>query len=171
MSLMLESLAVREAPKMMAVVIILFLYYTGTLFLMYVAGHKAPLVGLRSYFDHRLTVNYRFFRGAAAIINDGYSKYKNKPWAFARADIDMLVLPQKYVEELRNLPSSVASPTVAHAHNLMGSHTNMDIILRNNLHFRTLVEKLTPNLNSLTRPMQDELEYAVTRDLPDCKGA
>lgn len=82
----------------------------------------------------------------------------------------MLVLPPAYVDELRSLPSTVASPTVAHAHNLMGSHTNMNIILRNNLHFRTLVEKVTPNLNFLTPPMQDELDYAVEKDLPECES-
>jgi hypothetical protein len=82
----------------------------------------------------------------------------------------MIVLPPTYVEELRNLPSTVASPTVAHAHNLMGFHTNMNIILRNNLHFRTLVEKVTPNLNFLTRPLQEELDYAVEKDLPECES-
>ena len=82
----------------------------------------------------------------------------------------MLVLPSKYVNEIRMLPSAVASPTVAHAHNLMGGHTNMDIILRNNLHFRTLQLKLTPNLNSLTAPMREELDYAIEKELPDCQG-
>ena len=82
----------------------------------------------------------------------------------------MLVLPPKYVNEMRILPSSIASPTVAHAHNLMGTHTNMNIILRNNLHFRTLQLKLTPNLNILTGPMKDELEYAIQKDFPHCQG-
>ena len=82
----------------------------------------------------------------------------------------MLVLPSKYVSEMRMLPSTVASPTVAHAYNLMGSHTNMNIILRNNLHFRTLQLKLTPNLNFLTAPMQEELNYAIEKELPDCEG-
>ncbi len=82
----------------------------------------------------------------------------------------MLVLPPKYVNEMRMLPSTVASPTVAHAHNLMGGHTNMNIILRNNLHFRTLQLKLTPNLGSLTAPMQEELTYAIVKELPDCEG-
>ncbi len=82
----------------------------------------------------------------------------------------MLVLPAKYVNEMRMLPSTIASPTIAHAHNLMGSHTNMNIILRNNLHFRTLQLKLTPNLTFLTRPMQEELNYAITIELPECQG-
>lgn len=82
----------------------------------------------------------------------------------------MLVLPSKYVNELRTLPNVVASPTVAHAHNLMGGHTNMNIILKNNLHFRTLQLKLTPNLSNLTGPMQDELNFAVSKELPDSSG-
>lgn len=82
----------------------------------------------------------------------------------------MLVLPSKCVNELRALSNSVASPTVAHAHNLMGGHTNMNIILKNNLHFRTLQLKLTPNLTNLTEPMQEELNLAVKEELPECSG-
>lgn len=78
-----------------------------------------------------------------------------------------MVLPPKYVNDLRNLPSTIASPTVPHAHNLMGNHTNMNIILRNNLYFRTLQLKLTPNLSYLTHPMQDELMFAIAEELPE----
>ncbi|MCJ1438191.1 hypothetical protein MMC27_007578 [Xylographa pallens] len=83
-----------------------------------------------------------------------------------RVDTDMMVLPPKYVNELRVLPITIASPTVAHVSNLMGHYTNMNIILRNNLHFRTLQVKLTPNLSFLTKPMQEELNYAVMKELP-----
>ena len=82
----------------------------------------------------------------------------------------MLVLPPKYVNELRVLPSSIASPTVAHAHNLMGAHTNMNIILRNNLHIQTLQLKLTPNLASLIGPMKNEIDYAIRKELPHCES-
>lgn len=82
----------------------------------------------------------------------------------------MLVLPPKYVDEIRKLPNHVASPTVAHVHNLMGSSTNMHIILENNLHFRTLQLKLTPNLNSLTRPMQEEVNFAIQKELTKSEG-
>lgn len=95
---------------------------------------------------------------------------KDTIFQFRRADTDMLVLPYKYVEDIRKLPNTVASPTVAHVHNLMGSSTNMHIILRNNLHFRTLQLKLTPNLNSLTRPMQEEVDFAVKKELTQSQG-
>ncbi|KAJ5710721.1 cytochrome P450 [Penicillium malachiteum] len=77
----------------------------------------------------------------------------------------MLVLPPQYVDDIRKFPSHVANPTVAHVHNLMGSSTNMDIILRNNLHFRTIQLKLTPNLNAVIHPMQDELNFAIEHGL------
>lgn len=82
----------------------------------------------------------------------------------------MLVLPYKYVEDIRKLPNNIASPTLAHVHNLMGSSTNMHIILRSNLHFRTLQLKLTPNLASLTRPMQEEVNFAVEKELTQSEG-
>ena len=78
----------------------------------------------------------------------------------------MLVLPPKYVNDIRKLPNHIASPTIAHVHNLMGSSTDMHIILKNNLHFRTLQLKLTPNLGSLTRHMQDEVNFALEREFP-----
>lgn len=147
---------------------------------------KVPLVGVRSKFEPGLISNFRFYRHAGAILTEGYTKvrivvyvgrrdlmifqFRNNIFQFTRADTDMLVLPPKYVNDLRMLPSTVASPTVAHVHNLMGSHTNMNIILRNNLHFRTLQLKLTPNLSYLTGPMQDELNFAIDKELPDCQS-
>lgn len=143
---------------------------------------KATTVGRHSVFETRMISNFRFYKNAETILFEGYTKvcrvrpavklvltytqFKDKIFQFRRVDVDMLVLPPKYVNDMRMLPPSIASPTVAHAHNLMGSHTNMNIILRNDLHFRTLQLKLTPNLGSLTNPMKDELDYAIQKDMP-----
>ena len=83
----------------------------------------------------------------------------------------MIVLPQRYVEELRALPFGVANPTAAHAHNLVGHVTSMNLILKSNLHFRVIQSKLTPSLGLLTGPLQEELQFAFERDFPGCKGA
>lgn len=147
---------------------------------------EASTVGRQSVFEARMVSNFRFYKNAEAILVEGYTKvcrvkpavklvltyaqFKDKIFQFRRVDADMLVLPPKYVNDMRVLPPSIASPTVAHAHNLMGSHTNMNIILRNNLHFRTLQLKLTPNLGSLTDPMKDELDYAIQKDMPACES-
>jgi len=37
-------------------------------------GPKTHLVGLHSLFEPRVVANYRFFKDAAAVINEGYTK-------------------------------------------------------------------------------------------------
>ena len=83
----------------------------------------------------------------------------------------MLVIPSKYVNELRALSNKVAHPTAAIAHIFMGRYTKINIILKSDLHFRTLQLKLTPNLNNLLGPMQEELEFALNEEIPKCSGA
>ena len=46
----------------------------------------------------------------------------------------------------------------------------MNIILQNDLHFRTLQLKLSPNLSKLTGPMKEELNYAIGKEMPHCEG-
>lgn len=83
----------------------------------------------------------------------------------------MVVLPVSMVEEVRVLSSNIANPTVAHAHNLLGRYTKMNLILRSDLHFRMIQAKLTPALGSLTRPMEEEVKYAMDRYFPSSNNA
>lgn len=80
----------------------------------------------------------------------------------------MVVLPVSMVDEIKNLPAWIANPTAAHAHNLLGRYTKMNLILRSDLHFRMIQTKLTPNLGSLTKPMEEEAKFAMDRYLPEC---
>ncbi|CAL5867176.1 uncharacterized protein PFLUO_LOCUS1388 [Penicillium psychrofluorescens] len=130
---------------------------------------KAPLVGLKTPFDLRVVANWHVFMNLGAILDDGYARFKNQIFRFARNDCDMIVVPNKYIEEIRALPMNVANPKAAHVHNLLGPYTNMDLIMSGDLHFRSIQTKLTPNLASLAAPMRDELKHAVNMELPDCR--
>jgi hypothetical protein len=81
----------------------------------------------------------------------------------------MIVLPPHYIDEINELPIAVANPTRAHAHNLFGQYTGMDLILRSNLHFRMIQTKLTPHLGQMTGPMQEELDNAMKVEFPEAK--
>ncbi|KAL8917290.1 MAG: hypothetical protein Q9172_005916 [Xanthocarpia lactea] len=134
-------------------------------------GPKAPLVGLKSIFEPRLVGNFRFFKNSAAVISEGYSKAmltgsSKEAFRFVRNDADMVVLPVSMVDEIKALPIEKANPTVAHAHNLLGSYTKMDLILHSNLHFRMIQTRLTPMLGSLTGPMEDEVKFALNEQFP-----
>jgi len=88
---------------------------------------------------------------------------------FVRTDVDMVVLSNKYLDELRSLPETIISPTKAHEYNLNGRYTRTNIILESNLHFRLLQTRLTPNLGSMVMRMRDEMEFAMKTDFPNCK--
>ncbi|KAL8719762.1 MAG: hypothetical protein Q9225_003278 [Loekoesia sp. 1 TL-2023] len=124
---------------------------------------------MRSLFEPRFIGNLRFSQDAAGVIKEGYDKFKHTVFKFVRNDADIVVLSAKYVEELRALPAGIVNPTLAHAHNLLGRHTNMNIIMTSDLHFRTIQSKLTPNLGFLSKPMQDELIFAVENEFPFCE--
>ncbi|KAL8665789.1 MAG: hypothetical protein Q9202_001911 [Teloschistes flavicans] len=145
-----------------------FLSYAYSIACLRLLGYKAPLVGLKSVLEPRIIGNFRFFQNAAVVINEGYDKFKTTAFKLVRNDADIVVLPAKYVEELRTIPNSIANPTMAHAHNLLGRHTDMNIILTSDLHFRMIQSKVTPNLGSLSEPMQEELMFAIENDFPAC---
>ncbi|KAJ5247561.1 hypothetical protein N7468_002544 [Penicillium chermesinum] len=127
-------------------------------------GPKVPFFGTKSQWEPFVVSSFRFLFYAEDVLLEGYRNCKDKVFQFRRADRDILVLPPKFVDEIRKLPNNVASPIVAHAKNLLGPTTNMNIILQSNLHTRALQLKLTPNINRLVPSMQDEAGLAIEHD-------
>jgi cytochrome P450 len=88
-----------------------------------------------------------------------------------RNDSDILVLPPKYVDELRDMPDDKVSATDANIKNMVGRYTigNISVIRDSDLHRRTLQQKLTPALGTLIPPVKDELVFALKAEVKDCK--
>lgn len=63
-----------DVPLVLIFVILALLLYSSSIMSMRLTGKNVPVVGLRSIFEHRLSANYNFFKNAAAVINDDYSK-------------------------------------------------------------------------------------------------
>ena len=87
-----------------------------------------------------------------------------------RNDTEILVMPNKYVNELREMPEGKINSMKAHLKNLVARYTigNTKIVLHSDLHKRTLQQKLTPALGNLVPSLKDELEYALTKEITEC---
>ena len=89
-------------------------------------GEKPPFAGFRVPLEPSFLVRLRFSWGALPMINEGYSKVRNlgRPlhegelivgqfkdsfYRLARNDRDILVISNKYVDELRGLPQDKLS--------------------------------------------------------------
>ncbi|KAH7310674.1 cytochrome P450 monooxygenase [Stachybotrys elegans] len=133
-----------------------------------VFGIKAQAVGHRFFLEPQWLVRLRYIKGSAPMINYGYEKFKEGMFKVRRQDGDLLVISQKYVDQLRSLPEKQLSSTWAHCRNLHGPYTTMDAIKESTLHIRVIQQKLTPNLASHIPVMEEELKFALEAELPKC---
>lgn len=51
-----------------------------------------------------------------------------------------------------------------------GDYTRGMVFLQSDLQNRVIQQRLTPKLVSLTKVMKEELDYALTKEMPDMKG-
>lgn len=87
-----------------------------------------------------------------------------------RQDGDILVISQKFVDQLRSLPEKQLSSTWAQVRNLHGHYTTLDALITSNLHIRVIQQRLTPNLAASVPIMEKELKYALDVEMPKCDG-
>ena len=115
---------------------------------------------------------------------------KNQPFVLRRYDVDFLVLPMKYLDEIRLIAPSklsskgaqtgvspIANPAMLCLHllkrnwqNLAPEYTSMQFLFHSNLHLDVLKKKLTPELYNYVDKAKEELAYGWHRDLPHTDG-
>ena len=115
------------------------------------------------------------------------SQYKNG--VFKLSGHDMVILPTKFVDELRNVPEDELSSIKANTdvsrfdfslqaplltenitQNFQGVYSAISILTESNLHSRVLQTRLTPKLGPLIPIIREELEYSMTQELPEFHG-
>ena len=127
---------------------------------------KAPSAGYRRFWEPTFWVRLRFSNNAWQIITDGYNKYKDSMFWIRRNDRDILILSNKYVDELRAIPEERLSVVEADVENLKGPY-GLDVILRSDLHTRSLHQKMSPNLQAYVDVIKNELAYAMETEAPN----
>ncbi|MCJ1241081.1 hypothetical protein MMC14_009085 [Varicellaria rhodocarpa] len=131
-------------------------------------GVKAPFVGYRSKWEPGLLVRLRFLTSGRSMIMDGYNRFKDSVFKVSRLDGDILILSNKYVDELRSVPEENISAIKAHQHALLGNYSTTWIMAESDLHTRVLQTKLTPSLALLVAPVKEELDFALDKEMPNC---
>ncbi|RYP17317.1 hypothetical protein DL765_004608 [Monosporascus sp. GIB2] len=130
--------------------------------------HGAPVHGRRWWFEPTLWLQSRFTFGAREIVASGYKKvFKTRPFVVKRYDVDITVMPNKYLEELRLIPPTKLSAVKAQVSNLGHKWTKTTIMTESNLHFRVIQNKLIAELPKYLDIAKTELEYAWPIDVPN----
>ncbi|KAL5332550.1 cytochrome P450 [Aspergillus crustosus] len=127
---------------------------------------NAPVFGYRSFLEPTFLLQSRFILGAKGIINKAYKTMKNKPYVLKRWDIDFLVLPMKYLEDIRLVNPAKLSSKGAQTANLAPEFTSLEFLYHSNLHVDVLRKKLTPELYTYVDRAEEELVYGWKTDVP-----
>ncbi|TGO43441.1 hypothetical protein BHYA_0001g00710 [Botrytis hyacinthi] len=134
------------------------------------AAVKAPIVGLRWAYPARV----QYLNNAMNLLQEGYHQYKDQ--FFKINGNDMLVVPNKYVNELRAIPEEKLSSMVANIENVFRVAIQMRVIPP---YFKRISSYLMPaswavsrNLHSAQRlitPIVEERRRMETVNEPDYK--
>ncbi|KAF4635644.1 hypothetical protein G7Y89_g2444 [Cudoniella acicularis] len=131
---------------------------------------NAPVAGKYWRWEPDFITRYRFVLNGWAVVHKGWSKYGNSVFTILRPDSNVTVIPQRYVRELQNLGDDVLHPIEALSQDVMGDYTGMNILVGSHLSFNVIRNKLTPNLGDMIPIMEDEMRYAMTQEMPPCRG-
>ncbi|KAL3478373.1 cytochrome P450 [Aspergillus californicus] len=132
-----------------------------------IKGSKIPVVSLCRWLPDFANRLLYFFNGPA-LIHEGYKKYKDVPFYILKPDADMIVLPAKYLKEIRSLPGTTISLIDAQFDSICGDYLN--ILSDSNLSAHTVSKKLTPAIPRIVPKIVNELEHAFDVEVPECNG-
>ncbi|KAG6319370.1 hypothetical protein E4U22_004623 [Claviceps purpurea] len=83
---------------------------------------------------------------AVRLVNQGYRQHKNQPFRLLKMDMDLIVIPLKYANELRAVTSDKLDSLTASFDDNAGKVTQ--ILVDSELHTHVIQRRLTPRLRS-----------------------
>ncbi|KAI1373130.1 putative cytochrome P450 [Hypoxylon crocopeplum] len=128
-----------------------------------------PFVGSPFTLTPRFILNFLFAAKAAELVERGYRKFKDRAFQLVRNDGHIVLLPLAVLEELSNIPVTVASPNSALEHDLLGNYTGLNLILESRAHHSIVQRRLTPRLGLMTPRLESEIKSACDEYLPDSR--
>ncbi|EWY92040.1 hypothetical protein FOYG_08946 [Fusarium oxysporum NRRL 32931] len=131
---------------------------------------KVPFVGYRSVFEPTWLLRLRFVWEGGSIISQGYNKFKDSIFQVRKLGTDIVIIPPNHIDEVRKLSQDKTRSVEPFINDFAGQYTRGMVFLQSDLQNRVIQQRLTPKLVSLTKVMKEELDYALTKEMPDMKG-
>ncbi|KAM0157208.1 hypothetical protein ACHAPG_004890 [Botrytis cinerea] len=133
---------------------------------------EIPRVGKKAgFWDFtRIAVKREFVLNGHHLVNEGYKKYKDEPFIVQTEDMERLILPHKFLAELRMLPQTKLDQSTALIERWLGRFSGVDVILKSRHHSDVCRVQLTQNLPQFIPDMASELSFAMAKPLSHCNS-
>jgi len=110
-----------------------------------------------------------YIHNAASLYREGYQKFKNSVYRVVTSNkFTVIVVPPKYLNELRKLPDDVVDFDEAIAQTIHAKYTKIPIGQVIIPH--TIKASLTPALVRLNPMISDEVQASIYKELPPCNS-
>ncbi|KAF2015074.1 cytochrome P450 [Aaosphaeria arxii CBS 175.79] len=109
-----------------------------------------------------------FFAKGQQLLEHGYAKNKDTPYVIHTCDNERLVIPDRFIEELKNLPETQLSFKEELLDRFMGKYTKLDAVRGTNIHRDIVRFQLTKSLGNLLPHMKEEAELSLKNGLNNC---
>ncbi|KAI1385879.1 cytochrome P450 [Hypoxylon trugodes] len=109
-----------------------------------------------------------FFAKGQQLLEDGYTKHKDTPYVIHTCENERLVIPNRFIEELKNLPDTQLSFKEELLDRFMGRYTKLDAVRGTNIHRNIVQFHLTKSLVNILPQMKEEADLALSGALGSC---
>ncbi|KAG5974223.1 hypothetical protein E4U55_008277 [Claviceps digitariae] len=110
-----------------------------------------------------------FFKAGCQMIRDAYKRFPDTIWTVPCHDRTLLVLPPRFLEEIRDLPESVASLPQAVSDGLVGKWTTVDYDMLDITLQKATQAQYISKIGQQVAPTSEEVEYAMNTYLNSYK--
>ncbi|KAF2677434.1 putative cytochrome P450 [Lentithecium fluviatile CBS 122367] len=131
---------------------------------------NTPFAGLAGGSRSLTEARNQFRTHAAEMLIEGYKRASGQTdggfYYVPGPDHDRLMIPTKYLNELKNAPDDKADFLGSFSEMFEGEYTTIG--KRWNLHPRVVKQQLNPSLPVVLPPVEEEIEIAAARVFPPC---
>ncbi|PSR83629.1 cytochrome P450 [Coniella lustricola] len=111
-----------------------------------------------------------FLARGQQLLEQGYAKHKDTPYVIHTCDNERIVVPDKFIEELKNLPDTQLSFKEELLDRFMGKYTKLNAVRGTNVHRNIVRFQLTKNLDNIFPQMKEEATLAMDNSLGNCNS-
>ncbi|KAG6309171.1 hypothetical protein E4U44_007325 [Claviceps purpurea] len=127
---------------------------------------KVPVLGYRCILEPTWFVRLRFVWTGGSIVRSGYESFRSSIFQIRKLGTDIVIIPPNYIDEVRKLTKDKTRSVEPFIHDFAGKYTRGMTFLQSDLQNIVIQKKLTPRLAQLTKTMQEELDLALSVEMP-----
>jgi len=156
----------------LSLITLYLIFILASCFMPATGNDSFPIVndGGRRLFFPGIRQRWHWFRNGPRIIHDAYHKYSDAIYKLPALDRPLIVLPARYLSEIRGLPATIASVSHSTSDFFVGQWTTFDYEVFGHANIEAIRLQYITKLRQQVSPAANEMDYALNQHFPAYPG-